>query len=365
MLLGWAGFVPLQHFPVVLNAHAQLQVYGFVAVFTMGIAMMVLPTFLQTKLQQPALGYTSLLLMMTGVLFNLKGPNLVGAACQSLSTLAFLGIIRATRKSAPPAKKKKSPLNREHAAFLASGALWLLASPMLSLINPTRALETVIWGFAGMYIVGIGLRVHTGILGIKGLYDRWLLPSALLWNLAVLLRWLSDGSGWIWLMAAAVGLFIGALRPFRRSKLPPAGGPWLRLFVRTSYLWLVVSVVLTAMAESSHPHFAGPARHALGAGFVLTMIMGMGLRMIPAFQRRSLTWKQSPWWIFVAITAGTLARVHAQATGEFKWLAVAGGFQALAIFTFVLIMVTTILWGRIIECQAPHDAPAFLKDQTS
>ena len=90
MVLGWLGVVVIPDFPTLLATHAQLQVYGFVALYTMGVAMMVLPTFLNTKLQPAWLALCSLALMLVGIGLNRTGPTLVGGILQSLSTLAFL-----------------------------------------------------------------------------------------------------------------------------------------------------------------------------------------------------------------------------------------------------------------------------------
>lgn len=350
MALGWLGRVSLPHFPTLLATHAQLQVYGFVGLYTMGVAMMVLPTFLNTSLRPAWLANSSLFLMLLGIGLNFDGPTWAGGLCQSLSTFAFLIVLRLTRKSAPPRKTESTPLTRGHAFFLATGSLWLMACPLLALKNSTMALETVLWGFAGLFIAGIGLRVHTGILGIKGIHGQLLAPSALLWNAGLLLRWTGPDGLWVWCLSSGIALFLWALRPFRRPFLPSAGGAWLRYFVRTSYLWLTVAVIMACVSEMGHSYLAGPTRHMLAVGFIITMMMGMGMRMIPAFETRRIPWARGPWAIYVFTTLGTAIRIPAQAAGQLDWLALGGSLQFLGIITFTSLMLATYLVGETVSC---------------
>lgn len=367
MLLAWLGRVSAARFPEMLSAHAQLQVYGFVVLFTMGVAMMVLPRFLRSTLQPAWAAYLCLAFMLAGTGLNLTGPTVLGASLQTLATVVFVGVIRTTRRSAPPIRREKSPLTASHALFLATGAMWLMASPVLAFRDPTQALETVLWGFAGLYIAGIGLRVHTGILGIKGLHQKLLIPSAAFWNLALLLRWLVPGIVWTITLAIGVGLFLLALRPFRRSYLPPAGGAWLRLFVRTSYGWLVVATIMGLLVESGQSFLSGPGRHALASGFILTMMIGMGLRMIPAFEKKRLIWPGGAWVVYAGVTIGGVLRVSAQAVGNIPLLAVGGALQALSILGFIALILGTMFAGQEVVCEIPRGqpegAPKFLMDQ--
>lgn len=220
MVLGWAGVVSLERFALLLAAHGQIQVYGFVALFTMGVAMMVLPGFLKTTLQPRWLALCCLVFMVVGTLLNLARPTLAGALCQSLSAASFLVVLRLTRAAAPPQRRESTPIIRGHALYLATGSLWLVAAPFLALRAPTESLETVLWGFAGLYIAGIGLRVHPGILCVRGIHGRLLAPSTLLWNLGLVLRWSGPSWLWYWVLSLGVGLFLLALRPFRGSYLP-------------------------------------------------------------------------------------------------------------------------------------------------
>lgn len=365
MVLSWAGMVDVHSLGWILSTHAQCQVYGFVALFTMGVALMVLPSFLNTTLQPRWLALASLLLMLAGIAVNFRGPTLPGGLCQSLSAVAFLVVLRFTRKSAPVKKSQSTPLTRGHIFFLATGTLWLTVCPFLALRHSTMAFETVLWGFAGLYIAGIGLRVHTGILGIRGIQASLLAPAAIFWNAGLILRWTSKGPAWTWALSVGVILFVLALRPFRRAYIPPAGGAWLRLFVKTSYAWLLMSAALTCAAEHGFAQLEGPARHMLAVGFVVTMMMGMGLRMIPAFEVKRIPWPKAPWIIYVLVTAGTAIRIPAQAMGRFEWLAVGASLQFAGILAFAATILGTYWVGERVQCSPEQIPPqATLKNDT-
>lgn len=357
MILGWLGWVSLAHFPEILRMHAQFQVYGFVVLFTMGVAMMVLPRFLGTALRPPGLIPVCLGLMVSGTLVNLLGPTALGAALQTGAVVAFMAIIRATRKSAPARLGAPDPLQKAHALFLASGGVWLMAGPGLALLDSTRALESVLWGFAGLYIAGIGLRVHPQILALPSPRSGLLVSACLLWNLALLTRWLVEGPAWSILLTIGAACFLAALNPFRASTAPMESGSWVRVFVRTAYLWLVVAALLTVATELEPGLVPGPARHSLASGFILTMMMGMGFRMIPNFEELRLTWSDGPWVTYFILTLGGVLRVGGQAVGNFQALGLGGTLQLVSIFLFAGLILSTLLFGRSLESAWKRNQP--------
>lgn len=356
MILGWLGYVSLAHFSEVLRIHGQLQVYGFVVLFTMGVAMMVLPRFLGTTLRPPTLVAATLILMLAGIVVNFSGPSVLGAALQTASVVTFTMVIRATRRSAPPRSGPSDALQKAHALFLATGGLWLLLSPGLAFLDPTRALENVLWGFAGLYIAGIGLRVHPQVLALTHLRPALFLPSCLMWNAALATRWLLAGPAWTVLMAGAVTTFLLALNPFQHSAEPMEAGVWIRLFVRTSYFWLIAATALAVLTEVERGSYMGPARHSLASGYILTMMVGMGFRMIPTFESKRLVWVDGPWVAYVALTIGGVLRVGGQAAGNYPAMGVGGALQAISVLLFVVVILGTLAVGTPVPLAVPAGA---------
>ncbi|HET8630973.1 MAG TPA: hypothetical protein VFL91_26435 [Thermomicrobiales bacterium] len=98
-------------------------------------------------------------------------------------------------------------------------------------------------------------------------------------------------------LAAALGCFVAALgvfapaRPVPRGALPLRRDP-LRLHALSAYGWLVAAALL--LLDNAATLIGAPAvspdaeRHALGAGFVTLLILGVAARMLPGFARRPL-----------------------------------------------------------------------------
>lgn len=359
VLLAFMGWVWLGDLGTILQAHGQLQVYGFVAMFTMGVAVMMFCSPMQLPAQPLWLAYLCPALMLVGIGFQVASsaelsplPPWFGPATQTLSILAFALVLGRTRQKSLALSRRRDSFTAGQIALLACGTFWLLVAPALGLKDLTKALETVLWGFTGLYIVAVGLRTHPSILGLPARGDTWLPLVAGLWNLALALRWLRGDGFWSLVMACAVAIFLTSLHPFRRSQRPPAGGTWLRPFVRTSYLWLIVATVLTALAEGPLPQLTGAARHALGSGFVVTMIVGMSLRMVCAYEVRRLLWSSGPWVLYGLLTLATALRVLGQAVSAMTVMVVGGCLQVLAVWLFAALLAGTCLWGQYLGVKA-------------
>jgi hypothetical protein len=274
--------------------------------------------------------------MLAGTGLAIAGQSTTGATLQGLSGAAFLSVLWRTRRAAPT----RRPISSEQSLYLISGTCWLIISPLLTVKQPTLGLESTLWGFAGLYVAGLGLRLHPGILGIKGIRQSLLLPSVVFWNLGLGLRVAGLRPWWVASLALGVGLFLTALRPLRASRIPPGGMPWLRPYVRLAYLWLALAVILQTACELERPWLASAARHTLASGFLVTMMVGMGLRMLLAFEGRRLRWSAGPWAVLGCLFLGTILRVSGQAWALLKLTAVGGGLQALAIWAFVVLVLS-------------------------
>lgn len=353
MLLGWLGWVTPVGLDVVLRAHGQIQVYGFIALFTMGVAILMLCNPMRVPAQPLWLARLCPALVLVGIVCSVVWPpdhqsfkELGGPILESMAAMSFLTVLWVTRQASVRLNKKRESFNLTQLTIMSAGIGWLMLGPWLALKDPTAALETVLWGFAAQFIMAVGARSHTAILAVRGIYEPLLPVAAGVLNIGLLMRWLVDGAWWAWVLALAATIYLICLRPFRRSERPAPGSTWLRAYVRTSYVWLMVSVILNILSTSWYPELAGASRHALGTGFILTMIVGMAFRMIPAFEVRRVLWAKGPWVIYVVLWGGTVVRVAAQALGQISAMALGGALQLIAIWIFVLLLVGTSLWGE-------------------
>lgn len=229
-------------------------------------------------------------------------------------------------------------MNRLHGAFLGSGSLWLMVG--FAAANH----DLILWGFAGLFIAGIGLRVHPRILGLEGVAWGPLSWALALWWAGLVALALGQrvvgGMG----LTAAAGLYLYGLSPWRPKKLSSPAPDWLRLYVKTSYAWLALAGPALVAAElwGSTLLVDGAARHVLASGFILTMMMGMGFRMIPSFELKELAWQGAPVVAFWLLTIGNLVRIAAQASQMTLAVGVGGSLQVGAALVFALVILATL-----------------------
>lgn len=353
MALGMAGALSLSLWPELLRAHATLQVHGFVVVLTLGVALLVLPKFLAVPLAQPRVALLSWAALAAAVALGALGLlEPLARSLQIAGVIGFLVVLRRTRAGAPfpdyePAERT---LNRLHAAYMAFGVIWLL----IALVHSGQAAaDLILWGFATMYVAGIGLRVHPQILGLRVFHTGALAGSVIAWNVGLGLELAGFASGHL-LTLAGIALYLVGLHPFRRARMAICDPPWLRLYLRISYGWLVLALLgSTSLTVFGDSPFGAAARHLLASGFLLSMIFGMAFRLIPMLEARPLVWQASPWVVLALLTVGHGLRVGGQLGGTLPLFALGGGLQVLACLTFSLTLGLTLL-------RAPSQQPPAL-----
>jgi uncharacterized protein involved in response to NO len=337
LLAGAADAGSAVAWPARLQAHGQAQIFGFCVVFTMGIALQMLGELLGAR-QSPVLVSLCLASMVAGTLGQAWAPASLWPALQLLSGLLFVAAVAGHR---PPATTVKR--NMAHSHFLRWGSLWLLAALAGNAVGwpLARVYELVLWGFLTLYILGVGLRVHPGMLG------RSAPPPALqwtvlwLWNfgLVVMTWWPALGffGAAPWLLASL--LMLVAVAPWNAVQ---ARSEWLPCYLQWSYGWLLLASIGRLCLEF-YPHWAGAVKHAHASGFVLLMMVGMGLRLVPSFERKPLAWSPAYRGCFYALSAGVCLRVAGQA-GWLPWALLPGGvLQMLGVAMFGLTLLATLL----------------------
>lgn len=328
-----------------LQAHGPMQVFGFCVIFTMGISYQMLGELLNAR-HSPNAMRLGLGCMVVGTLGQALTPQLLWSCLQLISGLMFVAGMARHRPSIGTARR-----NLAHSHFLRWGSLWLLVALALQVVGRPTALvlELILWGFLSLYIVGVGLRVHPAMLGRT--------PPAALLQWTVL--WLWNGSLILHLanypLPAAVGLFAASLllviglRPWVYSA-NPHGWP-LRGYLGWSYAWLLLASAgrLAAALPDGPAHWAGAVKHAHASGFILTMMVGMGLRLLPAFERKHLAWPAARWLCLGLLSLGGVLRVTGQA-GVLPWALLPGGtLQVAALLLFAGSLLATFIRGQAIR----------------
>lgn len=356
------------------TAHSHAQVFGFAALFVMGVAYHAVPRITSAPLAAPQLVTASYWLQTGGVLLVAAGAlapapsgdliRVLGAAALLAAALAFAWVIDRTLASG------QAPAH--FGPWLRAGAAWLVVAAALALAGAAgvNALQPAVWeaalyGFAASWILGFSLRLLPAFMGIGAAPRARLLAciayqaAVAIWVLgAVLDAWWrvpmlrAAGGGALSVATAGVVWRLGVFgarpaprRPVDRGfeKFVFAGYAWLLIAVACGPAWSAAAAVTGAPMPALVVDFA---RHALTLGFLTQMVFGIATRILPVFSGKAL-W--SPRWregAFYLLNAAVLVRgfeVVVELGGPaavWPWIALSGGlgFAAFAAFAVNLAM---------------------------
>ena len=198
--------------------------------------------------------------------------------------------------------------------------------------QPTLLIEFAIFGFAMNSIYGFGQMLLSGFLG-TGRPRFWAIESAFwLHNMGVVtlalagMKILPEQAILFGAVSIAAGTFSFAFGQHafiskRRTTRSPEKGHWLLdAYIPLAFFWLVTSVFLLvgvhvyeALSGNLAPHaIIGAIRHALTVGFMTTLILGVGQRLIPVFEHSAPTTPELVAPILLLIAIGNALRFVAE-----------------------------------------------------
>lgn len=392
----WGGLVG-EPWLALVQSHGHLQVYGFLAMFIIGMAFHILPRFKGQTPAPPWLWMSTYGLILGGMLLRVTAqPHAQGwlrpwfaasAFVEMAGVLLFAAFVASVLWRA---RAKREPFD----AFIAAGTLGLIGASGMNLAlvleaagDRSRLLSTAgdqamlmlsAQGFAAVFVLGVSLRVLPFFAGLRRPHERLLLGALAALVVALPLRaamtwWPAfDVNGWSadtghaasLAAAAAFALAVVALRVFEpqaTNELPNATPPLFVAMARTAYAWLLIAVALDAYWQLREldggftPYYAaGAVRHAYMAGFATSMFLPMAYRTVPVFSGRALPWPRLIGASFAAVLAGVALRIAPVALTttpvalDFKLMA-AGG---------VLLLVGLSILGAQVFVSAYMRAPA-------
>lgn len=341
--IGWQGrfeAVPAGH----VVAHGAAQLWGFVALFVVGIALRFLP--MGSGERRPSLAFARLLLaaflagVAGGFIWALV-PRQVGwlgpfsGTALVLAAVLFLAFLfRQLRRNG------RTTWGR----LIAAAGIWMLVWAGVTLALRCHAsaegpgaysesmrqllMDLAIFGFTLNAIYGFGQRLLSGIVGSGTPYTRAIEVTFWLHNAGVALLSLGHASGAAFagslgvavLAAGALSYAVGMrgfVRVRRSTPRPEVGQAMLRRYVQLAFFWLLAGMIMLLIADlywSARslllPHaYLGAIRHALTLGFMTTLILGVGQRLLPILGHTLLPWPRLVLPTFVFIAAGNLLRV--------------------------------------------------------
>ena len=369
-------------------AHGHAMVFGFVGLFIMGFAHQAVPRFKHTALWRPRLAFSSLPLMITGIILQtvahlLSPPSLslevLASVLQILAVAIFAGVLARTIRQA----RKHEIYDR----FLYAGLVWFLiaaiANPVIfklfelagtreqRLFNlatfniPYRDVELL--GLAVVLILGISLRLLPHAYGFREPSKRWAsflfwgVNGSILMGVAFFIAGMISGNHWLltlqWLTSVVL-LAIAVVTPFQYrlfgSVLKSESDRGLK-FIRAAHVWFIVATTMLVFTPiynfgiympltGSHVPFShaffGAYRHALTVGFIMMMIVGVSSKIVPTLSGIDVKRTNSLWPTFVLLNAGNLTRVTFQIATDFSPAA----YPVMGISGFIEV-VGLALWG--------------------
>ena len=307
------------------QAHGMAQLFGFAGLFVMGIAYHVVPRFRNSSIRFPWPQRASLTLVLTAIVLRFTGQSVdlypaTGVLLIASGLLLLFGALIFAATMLTTLRTGNNPYGSAERWVLA-GTIWVVIASSIhlvltiwlvsneALIAPLYLNSAVIYaalfGFVGSFIMGVSTRAVAGFLGLRPLHRRLELSAFVLLQGGLLLAVFSyvleapadiSALGML-LMSIGVVLFIAALRvlePSSTRRAPLSPGAFVRYgwFIRGAYFWLLVGVTLIG-TESVEilsdttvlpDEYTSPILHVLTVGFVTSMIIGMGSRMLPLFE---------------------------------------------------------------------------------
>ncbi|HKV26588.1 MAG TPA: hypothetical protein VJN93_18475 [Candidatus Acidoferrum sp.] len=324
--------------PAWLQAHGHAQVFGWVGSFILGIGFYSIPKLRGGAGKFFVAAWASWGIWTSGVAIRwivnvyLWQWRVLLPLSASLELIAFAIFFRGVSSHRPSERGKKlEPWIWVVASACIGLCLVLLtnlvgcvsvvlrgSTPAFPHLFDQRYLALVAWGFLVPFVWGFSAKWMTVFLGLKPVRTN-LLVLALVLNIfgliCVFSGFVFTGS---WFFLAGGVLAAAAIRIFE----PAVHEPKTRgvhssfpFFVRLSYVWLLVAAGLGVAASrlDTSGGFWGASRHALTVGFISTMILCVGQRVLPAFAGMRLLWSTKLMFGALAIvTLGCTLRVSCE-----------------------------------------------------
>lgn len=328
--------------------HGEAQLWGFIVLFVMGIS---LRTVLQSAVRHwfgASVCRGLLVLALLGIVGSFvwshwpemfEATGIISAISLLLMSVGYSVLQIFVLHAKWPATWAR--------AVMAAG-LWLIVWAIVTVYFRSLAgtagpgvysssqrlllIELAVFGFAMNSIYGFGQMLLPGLLRIGSTKDwaielsHWLHNTgAIVLCLATWLAWprMTNTVGCALVAAGAmlfaIGIrgFVGRRRAYQRAE---KGFAPLDLYPPLAFFWLVTSLMLMTggflyeAAVGQHlPHaYMGAVRHALTVGFMTTLILGVGQRLLPVLDHTVLALPRLAIPMLALIGAGNLLRVGSE-----------------------------------------------------
>jgi uncharacterized protein involved in response to NO len=302
--------------PAWLQAHGHAQVFGWVGSFILGIGFYSIPKWRGSSTAIFRVAWVCWAMWTAGValrwLANVYGWGwrLLLPASAALELTAFLMFLAVVSRHRPemPGKSRMEPWIWVVMGASAGLSLLLLtnlagciyvsrhgADPAFPHLFDQRYLALMTWGFLVPFVWGFSAKWMPIFLGLKPVRAKPLIVALALNFVGIALTALGLGDEATALFVISTALAIVALRMFEPA-IQPAKTRGVHqsfpLFIRLAYGWLLLASLIGVAAAlwDSSGGIWGASRHALTVGFIATMVLSIGQRILPAFAGMRLLW---------------------------------------------------------------------------
>jgi hypothetical protein len=391
---GWG-----RHYTSLIQAHGQVQLLGWLGLFIMGMAYRLLPRFSGRPLAFPVLVWASWATLSASLIVRLAAQPAGADAWQrsALVCSGVLGFVAAAAFALVIFATVAHPGSRAGATayFFVAGALAFFVQAGIGLallalaaqrgedaVRPIEAaalLHLQLYGFVAMFLLGVASRA---VPTFSGLPRPELQAKALALGLTAVVAvyvvaalWIAAGTrntllfrleaasfAGLGSLFLAAGWLVGIFRT-AANRLRPASQQHV-WFIRTAFGWLVIAGGLSAYYGVRAAFDGVPVsydgidavRHSVGVGVASTMILGMGMLVLPEFAIRRMrhpSERALPLFMLALLIVAAALRVAAAMaaphwlSADVYWpMAVAGMLAELAIALFGATFVWAMVQGK-------------------
>lgn len=397
------GFGLGSRWPALAQAHGHLQTVGFTGLVIAGVALRLAPRFAAVPRPSLALGVSLYASLVAAVVLRALGQSLasaapfrgVMAAGAWLEVLAALLLLVALAPAGRRAIRARDPLILTmvcaalgFAVQALLGVMWLTDAALDGRATIESRRNTVllflqVQAFLALFVAGVGWRV-VPVFGGGRRAPRPAIAMALLLIMTgvatttAALVWWAEADDRVWqaehagALLLAAGWIVGgvATQPWRRPhRLRPSVQPagWL---LQSAVGWLIVaaglSVFFAVRGLLDERGLAGPemdaVRHLIGAGVVLSAIVGVAHIVLPEFRLERLRVERARrrMWLFgagLSLVAMTRAAPGiadlTTSDSDYRHIAAAavGGLLLVGWFAFLAVRVVVRRPMLLIEVQ--------------
>lgn len=395
-----------------INAHGQTVIYGFLGLFIMGFAYQVFPKIWAQPIAWSGLCVPMLAINVCGMLMLATaeiiaehplalGTAIMGGLMHTIAVSVFVTQLFLTFRASPAGLDGAAalilaaaffyglhtPLNAWHTCNLA-GASRYEAIHYTSVYQPSlRYLQ--LHGMTLLMIFGVGARMLPNFFVIPRPSSRklwtilWVCASCVILEsiLFVFFRytethWLGKYLliPWLGILGASLAL-IWPWKPWRAWQDPMGRIDRIGKFARASWIWLIVSLVLTILQFPwskwvgiyfSHSWY-GASRQAFTVGFATMMIMGFSCKIVPNMNGVFPNLLTKLTWPFMLINVGLALHIGLQIAtdvkpGAAKLLPIAGIMQWIALCWWAAHLVRCMWHGYKLSRPQPAPTPVARKN---